>query len=104
MPSRSKLMVMLIGKDWEGPCSKLNTWLSCCMLHKSAILANGDLSCAVYFVQGILGLSRLGVSFLYKDEFHLEPASVSLAPGCSHFVPATHLCVASCPLKIVPEM
>ena len=36
------------------------------------------LSCAVYFVQGILGLSRLGVSFMYKDEFHLEPASVSL--------------------------
>ena len=31
---------------------------------------------AVYFVQGILGLSRLGVSFMYKDEFHLEPASV----------------------------
>lgn len=33
---------------------------------------------AVYFVQGILGLSRLGVSFLYKDEFQLEPASVSM--------------------------
>lgn len=32
---------------------------------------------AVYFVQGILGLSRLGVTYLYKDEFHLDPASVS---------------------------
>ena len=31
---------------------------------------------AVYFVQGILGLSRLGVTYLYKDEFHLDPASV----------------------------
>ena len=38
---------------------------------------------AVYFVQGILGLSRLGVSFLYKDEFQLEPASVS---SLLHFV------------------
>ena len=31
---------------------------------------------AVYFVQGILGLSRLGVTYFYKDEFHLDPASV----------------------------
>ena len=31
---------------------------------------------AVYFVQGILGLARLGVTYMYKDEFHLEPATV----------------------------
>ena len=42
------------------------------------LLAEGCSVLAVYFVQGILGLSRLGVSFMYKDEFHLEPASVSL--------------------------
>jgi len=30
----------------------------------------------VYFVQGILGLARLGVTYMYKDEFHLEPATV----------------------------
>lgn len=30
----------------------------------------------VYFVQGILGLSRLAVSFFFKDELHIEPAEV----------------------------
>ena len=30
----------------------------------------------VYFVQGILGLARLAISFFYKDEFHLDPATV----------------------------
>lgn len=29
---------------------------------------------AVYFVQGVLGLSRLAVSFYFKDELHLSPA------------------------------
>ena len=32
----------------------------------------------MYFVQGILGLARLGVTYMYKDEFHLEPATVRL--------------------------
>jgi hypothetical protein len=31
----------------------------------------------VYFVQGILGLSRLAVSFFLKDDLHLDPAEVS---------------------------
>jgi hypothetical protein len=31
----------------------------------------------VYFVQGILGLSRLAVSFFLKDNLHLDPAEVS---------------------------
>ncbi|CAL5226019.1 g8825 [Coccomyxa viridis] len=39
----------------------------------------------VYFVQGILGLSRLGVSFMYKDEFHLEPASVAFLTSFAAF-------------------
>eukprot|EP01018_Ginkgo_biloba_P024267 Gb_14179 [translate_table: standard] len=30
----------------------------------------------VYFVQGILGLSRLAVSFFLKDDLHLDPAEV----------------------------
>lgn len=31
----------------------------------------------VYFVQGILGLSRLAVSFFLKDDLNLDPAEVS---------------------------
>ena len=30
----------------------------------------------VYFVQGVLGLSRLAVSFYMKDDLHLDPAEV----------------------------
>lgn len=30
----------------------------------------------VYFVQGVLGLSRLAVSFYLKDDLHLDPAEV----------------------------
>jgi len=32
----------------------------------------------VYFVQGILGISRLAVSFYYKDSLHLGPAELAL--------------------------
>ena len=35
----------------------------------------------VYFVQGILGLARLAVSFFLKDELHLSPAEVSALLG-----------------------
>ncbi|KAL3141007.1 hypothetical protein ABBQ32_005521 [Trebouxia sp. C0010 RCD-2024] len=35
----------------------------------------------VYFVQGILGLARLAISFFYKDEFHLDPATVAIVTG-----------------------
>jgi hypothetical protein len=35
----------------------------------------------VYFVQGVLGLARLAVSFYLKDDLHLEPAEVS-CPAC----------------------
>lgn len=30
----------------------------------------------VYFVQGVLGLSRIAVSFYLKDDLHLDPAEV----------------------------
>lgn len=30
----------------------------------------------VYFVQGVLGLARLAVSFYMKDDLHLDPAEV----------------------------
>ena len=30
---------------------------------------------AVYFVQGILGLARLAVTYLFKDEVKLDPAT-----------------------------
>lgn len=30
----------------------------------------------VYFVQGVLGLSRLAVNFYLKDDLHLDPAEV----------------------------
>lgn len=32
----------------------------------------------VYFVQGVLGLARLAVSFYLKDDLHLDPAEVCL--------------------------
>ena len=35
----------------------------------------------VYFVQGILGLARLAVSFFLKDELGLSPAQVSALFG-----------------------
>lgn len=35
----------------------------------------------VYFVQGVLGLSRLAVSFYLKDDLHLDPAEV-----CKHCI------------------
>jgi len=31
----------------------------------------------VYFVQGTIGLARLAISYLYKDDFHLEPSTVA---------------------------
>ncbi|KAG2486124.1 hypothetical protein HYH03_015219 [Edaphochlamys debaryana] len=37
----------------------------------------------VYFVQGILGLSRLAVAFFFKDELHIEPAEVAVLTGLS---------------------
>ncbi|PZD73450.1 Folate-biopterin transporter [Acaryochloris thomasi RCC1774] len=36
---------------------------------------------AVYFVQGILGLARLGVSFFLKDDLGLSPAAVAAMMG-----------------------
>eukprot|EP00879_Flechtneria_rotunda_P012967 GHRR01013540.1.p1 GENE.GHRR01013540.1~~GHRR01013540.1.p1 ORF type:complete len:473 (+),score=146.19 GHRR01013540.1:400-1818(+) len=35
----------------------------------------------VYFVQGILGLSRLALSFFFKDELAVEPAQVAVLTG-----------------------
>ncbi|PHT32011.1 hypothetical protein CQW23_28348 [Capsicum baccatum] len=32
----------------------------------------------VYFIQGVLGLSRLAVSFYLKDDLHLDPAEIVL--------------------------
>uniref|UniRef100_A0A7I4BM19 Folate-biopterin transporter 1, chloroplastic n=1 Tax=Physcomitrium patens TaxID=3218 RepID=A0A7I4BM19_PHYPA len=37
----------------------------------------------VYFVQGILGLSRLAVSFFLKDDLHLDPAETAFLTGFS---------------------
>uniref|UniRef100_A0A0D6R5J4 Major facilitator superfamily (MFS) profile domain-containing protein n=1 Tax=Araucaria cunninghamii TaxID=56994 RepID=A0A0D6R5J4_ARACU len=37
----------------------------------------------VYFVQGILGLSRLAVSFFLKDDLHLDPAETAVISGVS---------------------
>jgi hypothetical protein len=33
----------------------------------------------VYFVQGILGLARLAVSYFLKDDLHLDPAEVNFS-------------------------
>lgn len=40
----------------------------------------------VYFVQGVLGLSRLAVSFFLKDDLHLDPAEVNATKAC-HTLP-----------------
>ncbi|XP_078430910.1 major facilitator superfamily protein isoform X2 [Wolffia australiana] len=37
----------------------------------------------VYFVQGVLGLSRLAVSFYMKDDLHLDPAETAVITGIS---------------------
>ncbi|KAL5712579.1 hypothetical protein ACHQM5_014738 [Ranunculus cassubicifolius] len=37
----------------------------------------------VYFVQGVLGLSRLAVSFYLKDDLHLDPAETAVVTGIS---------------------
>ncbi|KAK4388604.1 Folate-biopterin transporter 1, chloroplastic, partial [Sesamum angolense] len=37
----------------------------------------------VYFVQGVLGLSRLAVSFYLKDDLHLDPAETAVISGIS---------------------
>lgn len=37
----------------------------------------------VYFVQGILGLARLAVSFFLKDDLHLDPAETAVLSGIS---------------------
>ncbi|CAA0823086.1 Folate-biopterin transporter 1- chloroplastic [Striga hermonthica] len=37
----------------------------------------------VYFVQGVLGLSRLAVNFYLKDELHLDPAETAIISGVS---------------------
>ncbi|GER31063.1 major facilitator superfamily protein [Striga asiatica] len=37
----------------------------------------------VYFVQGVLGLSRLAVNFYLKDDLHLDPAETAVVSGVS---------------------
>uniref|UniRef100_A0ACD5U9C1 Uncharacterized protein n=1 Tax=Avena sativa TaxID=4498 RepID=A0ACD5U9C1_AVESA len=37
----------------------------------------------VYFVQGVLGLARLAVSFYLKDDLHLDPAETAVISGFS---------------------
>lgn len=37
----------------------------------------------VYFVQGVLGLARLAVSFYLKDDLHLDPAETAVITGLS---------------------
>jgi hypothetical protein len=42
----------------------------------SAATAAAAAAALVYFVQGILGLSRLALSFFFKDDLGVEPAQV----------------------------
>lgn len=48
----------------------------------------------VYFVQGILGLSRLAVSFFLKDDLQLSPAEVRLR------YPSCFLCTGFLPVRV----
>lgn len=45
---------------------------------------------AVYFVQGILGLARLAVTFFYKDELHLDPVCIPNHSPPPHFLWPRH--------------
>lgn len=55
------------------PRARALTCAVCCLLH---ILLALPAPPAVYFVQGILGLSRLALSFFFKDDLGVEPAQV----------------------------
>ncbi|KAK9664326.1 hypothetical protein RND81_14G033600 [Saponaria officinalis] len=58
------------------------TWFKCFGVDMSA---DTIAVAMVYFVQGVLGLSRLAVSFYLKDDLHLDPAETALISGFSAF-------------------
>jgi folate/biopterin transporter len=66
---------------FESGVAKLKGWLTQKVFfgHEPTIELLAIL--AVYFVQGILGLARLAVSFFLKDELSLGPAAVSALMG-----------------------
>ncbi len=47
---------------------------SCMLVSRTPCRPHLLLCCrAVYFVQGILGLARLALTYFFKDELHLDP-------------------------------
>ena len=51
----------------------------------------------VYFVQGVLGLARLAVSFFLKDDLGLSPAQVSALMGVVMLPWIVDFCPMVCP-------
>lgn len=74
----------MLTKDVEGeasPQSKTvphkSRYFSCGMKCFGVDMSPDNFAVAmVYFVQGVLGLARLAVSFYLKDDLHLDPAEV----------------------------
>lgn len=52
----------------------------------------------VYFVQGVLGLAKLAVSFYLKDDLHLDPAEV-----CSFYIRVSFLLNLELVMNIIFE-
>ena len=55
----------------------LNSRILSRLLRASTVLRHLSLYIQSYSCTGTIGLARLAVSYLYKDEFHLEPSTVS---------------------------
>jgi hypothetical protein len=58
----------------------MSMWIIIEMPHSlkglTADVSSHPVPSSVYFVQGILGLSRLAIQFFFKDDLHIEPAEV----------------------------
>lgn len=44
----------------------------------------------VYFVQGILGISRLAISYYFKDDLHMDPAQMAVVRVYLHVCMVEH--------------
>lgn len=60
----------------KAPSSKNKYWKSRVKFFGVELCPDNIAVAMVYFVQGVLGLSRLAVSFYLKDDLHLDPAEV----------------------------
>ncbi|KAG1659431.1 hypothetical protein FOA52_001102 [Chlamydomonas sp. UWO 241] len=69
---------MASGSIWESEIFSSLFWV---VIIAGIIGVSSVLISVVYFVQGLLGLSRLALSFFYKDELGVDPATASVLMG-----------------------